>query len=224
MDPRREVVAIYKHFNRYHDNIGEAMLYHLFDVDRSEYDEVYDEGFRRYGRGIRIPILWIDQMEAVEDYAPEGRRPTQRMRCAVSARNMYEAGVSVTEVHGNQLSDTSPSDVWRRDRMHDIFWYDNRYWEVSGFQIRGRVKGEDVIIGVTGIETFVSDDMILDVLPIVVIPVTLIESPKTSGLYKARPQPVESPADSGLLMPIDNNMVEDPPGSGLYYHPALGGP
>jgi hypothetical protein len=104
-------------------------------------------------------------MEAVEDYSAEGRRPTTRMRCAVSARSMYEAGISVTEVHGNQLTDTSPSEVWRQDRMHDIYWYDNRYFEVAGFQIRGRVQGEDVIIGISGIETFTADDTLLDMLP-----------------------------------------------------------
>ena len=126
---------------------------------------VYDEGYRQYHQGVRIPILWTDQMEAVEDYSAEGRRPTQRMRCAVSSQDMYEAGFSVTEIHGNQLTDIPPISIWRRDRMHDIFYYDNRYYEVSGFQIRGRVKGEDVIIGITGIETFPSDDMVLDYKP-----------------------------------------------------------
>jgi hypothetical protein len=182
MDPRREVNQVFKHFTRYQKDIGEALLYHVFDATNSEYDSVYDEGFRRYGKGIRIPILWIDQMEAVEDYAPEGRRPTQRMRCAVSARNMYEAGISVTEVHGNQLTDTSPSDMWRQDRMHDIYWYDNRYWEVSGFQIRGRVKGEDVIIGITGIETFPNDDMIMDRSP-----GTVVEVPEMLMSYGVGP-------------------------------------
>ena len=84
---------------------------------------------------------------------------------------MHEAGISITEVHGNQLTDTSPSEVWREDRMHDIYWYDNRFWEVAGFQIRGRFKGEDVVIGISGIETFHADDMSLDQLPgSVVIP------------------------------------------------------
>lgn len=165
MEARREVAQIWKHFKRYHFTVGEALIYYRFDADNTEYDEVYDEGYRRYHKGVRIPILWTDQMEAVEDYSPEGRRPTVRMRCAISARDMYEAGFSVTEVHGNQLSDVPPNSIWRRDRMHDIFYYDNRYWEVSGFQIRGRVKGEDVIIGVTGIETFPSDDMVLDYKP-----------------------------------------------------------
>lgn len=165
MDTRREANQIMKHFGRYHQDIGEAIIYYRFDVDNSAYDRVYDEGFRKYHTGVRIPILWIDQMEAVEDYSPEGRRPTQRIRLAVAARPMYEAGISVTEAHGNRLQDSSPSKVWRRDRNSDLFYYDARFYEVSAFQIRGRVQGEDVVIGVTGIETFPADDMNLDFLP-----------------------------------------------------------
>lgn len=165
MDTRREVGQIFKHFDRHADSVGEAIIYYRFDADNSQYDTVYDEGFRRYLTGVRMSILWVDQQEAVEDYAPEGRRPTTRMRCAVSARSMHEAGISITEVHGNQLTDSSPSEVWREDRMHDIYWYDNRFWEVAGFQIRGRFKGEDVVIGISGIETFHADDALLDMLP-----------------------------------------------------------
>jgi hypothetical protein len=169
MDSRRETHAIWRHFKRYHKDIGEGIVYYRFDADSSTYDSVYDEGFRKYHIGLRIPILWVDQMEATEDYAAEGRRPTQRIRLAVSARDIYEAGVSTTEVHGNRLQDASPSETWRRDRMHDIFYYDSRFYEVSAFQIRGRVKGEDVIIGLTGIETFPEDDAILDFLPGMVV-------------------------------------------------------
>ena len=78
---------------------------------------------------------------------------------------MYEAGISITEAHGNRLTDDSPSEVWRQDRMHDIFYYNGRYFEVAGFQIRGRLQGEDVIIGISGIETFPADDMVLDAIP-----------------------------------------------------------
>jgi hypothetical protein len=165
MESRREARQIWKHMARYQKEIGESLIYYRFDVDTSTYDSVYDEGFRKYHKGQRIPILWVDQSEATEDYAAEGRRPTSRIRVAVSARDMYESGVSVTEVHGNRLTDTSPSEVWRQDRVHDIFYYDNRYWEVSAFQVRGRVKGEDVVVGITGIETFPADDMNLDYAP-----------------------------------------------------------
>lgn len=175
MEVRREARQIWKHFERYHKTIGEAVIYYRFDADSSQYDTVYDEGYRRYHLGVRVPVLWVDQTESTEDYTSEGRRPTQRLRFAVSAREMYEAGFSVTEVHGNRLQDTSPSDIWRRDRMHDIVYYDGRYYELSAYQIRGRVQGEDVIIGITCIETFPSDDMIFDyqpgTVPIIIPPV-----------------------------------------------------
>lgn len=165
MDTRREVRQIYKHFDRHYGTIGEALIYFRFDADNSKYDRVYDEGYRQYQKGKPVPILWVDQQEATEDYGPEGRRPTQRLRCAVSAKNMFEAGFSVTETHGNRLYDTSPSEIWRRDRMHDLCFYDGMYWEISGYQIRGRAKGEDVIIGITAIETFPDDDMNFDFPP-----------------------------------------------------------
>jgi len=165
MDSRREALPIQKHFARYHNDVGEAIIYFIFDADNSAYDRVYDEGFRRYHRGIRIPILWVDQMEATEDYSAEGRRPTQRVRLAIAARPVYEAGISITEVHGNRLGDTSPSTTWRRDRLSDLFYYDARFYSVSGFQIRGRVQGEDVIMGLTGIEEFHADDLTLDFPP-----------------------------------------------------------
>jgi hypothetical protein len=186
MDPRLEVREMWKHFNRYHLSMGEGVLYYKFDAENSHYDRVYDEGNRRYHTAVRIPILWIDQQEATEDYSPEGRRPTQRLRLSVSAQSMYEAGISVTEVHGNRLQDTSPSGIWREDRMHDILYYDSRYWEISAFQIRGRVKGEDVIIGITAIETFPDDDMIFDSPPGIAIPVAPSgygEGPYGSGPY-----------------------------------------
>jgi hypothetical protein len=165
MDTRREARQIWKHFDQYTTDIGESLVYFKFDAVLSVYDRVYDEGYRKYEKGIRIPILWVDQSEATEDYAPEGRRPTQRIRLAVSAIKLHEANISVTEAHGNRLTDGSPSTIWRYDRVHDIMYYDGRYYEVSAFQIRGRVKGEDVIIGITGIETYPSDDMFFDFSP-----------------------------------------------------------
>lgn len=165
MDIRREVREVWKHFGRYQDDVGETIIYYRFDVENSAYDNVYDEGFRRYEPGVWIPILWVDESEATEDYAPEGRRPTQRVRVAVSALDVHQAGLSVAEVHGNRLTDESPSIVWRYDRVHDIFYYSNRYYEVSSFQVRGRAKGEDVIVGITGIETYPEDDALFDYLP-----------------------------------------------------------
>lgn len=165
MDARREVRQIWKHMGRYQDSIGEACVYFVFDADSSHYDTVYDEGYRRYKIGFPLKILWVDQSESPEDYAPEGRRPTQRIRLAVSARDMYEGGVSITEVHGNRIQDIHPAQGWFEDRMHDVLYYDGRYYEVSAFVLKGRVKGEDVVVGVTGIETYVGDELSLDFAP-----------------------------------------------------------
>jgi hypothetical protein len=60
MEARREVNQIWKHYARYHTTMGEALLYYRFDATESGYDTVYDEGYRRYHSGVRIPILWVD--------------------------------------------------------------------------------------------------------------------------------------------------------------------
>jgi len=180
MDVRREARQIWKHFGRYQLTIGESIIYYRFNADDSRYDRVYDEGYRRYHKGIRIPILWVDQTEPVEDYTSEGRRPTLRLRFAISAREMHEAGFSVTEAVGNRLQDLPPNSIWRRDRMHDILYYDSRFFEISAYQIRGRVQGEDVIIGITAIETWPDDDAVFDYLP-QYVPPTFPEPPIPVG-------------------------------------------
>lgn len=165
MDPRREATHIAKEFTRYQNMIGESVMWFCFDQANSHYDTVYDEGYRKYEAGRRIPVLWADQQEAAEDYSPEGRRPTQRLRFAVGARQLHEAGISVVEAHGGRLSDTQVSPVWRDDRLNDVVYYDGRFYEVSNFQIRGRLQAEDVVIGVSCIEVHSADELNLDLVP-----------------------------------------------------------
>lgn len=165
IDARREAGHISREFTRYQMTIGESIMWFCFDAVHSRYDSVYDEGYRRYETSRKIPVLWIDQQEANEDYSPEGRRPTQRLRFAVSARTLHECGIDVTEAHGDRLWDQAPNPVWKDDRLNDLLYYDGRFYEVSNFQIRGRVQGEDVIIGVSGIETKPDDELTLDLVP-----------------------------------------------------------
>lgn len=165
MDPRREAAHVATEFARYQHSIGESVMWFCFDQENSHYDTVYDEGFRKYEPGRKVPVLWVDQQEAAEDYSPEGRRPTQRLRFAVGARKLYEAGISVSEAHGARISDTEVTPIWRNDRLNDLVYYDGRFYEVSNFQIRGRLQGEDVVIGVSCIETHPSDELNLDLVP-----------------------------------------------------------
>jgi hypothetical protein len=164
MDVRREVNHIFKEFDSYQTKIGEAVIWFKFDLG-SSYDAVYDEAHRNYEPGVAVPILWVDQMEDPENYAPEGRRPTQRIRFAISARSVNETGIGAFESHGGRLQDIKPyGKPWWDDRLNDIIYYDGRYYEISDFQIRGRAR-QDVIIGVAGIETQPMDERAFDFFP-----------------------------------------------------------
>lgn len=166
IDTRREAQHIFKELSRYQNKVGEGVIWFKFDLE-SSYDDVYDEGGKNYLPGVAVPVLWIDQIEDVETYSAEGRRPTQRIRFACSARTMNETGVGSTEAHGGRLWDTKPDGKpWWDDRLNDIIYYDGRYYEISSFQIRDRMR-QDIIIGVSGIETQPSDERVFDIFPTV---------------------------------------------------------
>jgi hypothetical protein len=164
IDTRRETNHIYKELSRYQNKMGEGLIWFKFDVD-SSYDDVYDEGGKNYLPGIAVPVLWIDQIEDTETYGPEGRRATQRIRFACSARTINETGIGATEAHGGRIWDEKPSGKpWWDDRLNDILYYDGRYYEISNFQIKGRAR-QDVIVGVSGIETQPEDERVFDLFP-----------------------------------------------------------
>jgi len=163
IDTRRETNHIFKELSRYQNKVGEGVIWFKFDLD-SSYDSVYDEGGKNYLPGVAVPALWIDQIEDTETYGPEGRRPTQRIRLACSARSIDEAGLGATEAHGGRLWDVKPDKPWWDDRLNDIMYYDGRFYEISNFQIRGCSR-QDVVIGISGIETQPADEHIWDLFP-----------------------------------------------------------
>jgi len=164
IDLRREQTHIFKEFDRYQRKVGESVVWFKFDVDTSEYDDVYNEGGKFYRPGILVPCLWVDEVEDMETYQDVGRRPTQRIRLAVSARTMNEVTVGAVEVHGAREQDTKPDAPWYDDRLNDIFWYSGRWYAVSNFQVKGRMRG-DTTVGVSGIETMLEDDRLWDLFP-----------------------------------------------------------
>ena len=166
IDSRREAEHIFKQFERYQKIIGEGIIWFRFDTVVSEYDEVYDEGGRQYLPGVAVPVLWIDQIEDTETYTPEGRRPTQRFRSAISAKSLAEVGIGATEAHGGRLWDAKPDGKpWWDDRLNDLIYYDGRFYEIANFQIRDRMR-QDVIIGVSGVETQPADERVWDLFPV----------------------------------------------------------
>lgn len=158
IDMRREANNIWRQYDRYQGTAGEAVVWFRFDAENSSYHAVYDEGSAAYHAGTRVPALWLDQIEDPEQATDRGRRSTQRLRFAVSTKSLAEAGVPTTEAHGRRIWDDHDAEqAWIDERIHDVVFYDGRYYAVSNFQIRGRLQGLDVIIGVTAIE-FMPDD------------------------------------------------------------------
>jgi hypothetical protein len=180
IDTRREREHVFKEFGRFHNKVGEAVIWFKFDPD-SSYDEVYDEGGRAYLPGVALAILYMNQMEEQENYSDQGRRPTMRIHFAASARSMNEVGVGATEAHGGRQQDVKPiAKPWWEDRLNDLLYYDGRFYEISDFQLRGRIKG-DVIVGISGIETQPEDEMVFDTAFPAISPV-LPNQPTAFGL------------------------------------------
>lgn len=166
VDARREAQHVYKQMGRMQNTIGEAVVWFKFDTANSNYDDVYDEGGREYLPGVLVPMLWVDDQEAAEVYDDQGRRPTQRIRFAVSGKQMWETLGDITEAHGARWWDTKPDGKpWWNDRLNDLVYYGGRFYEVSNYQIRGRIQETDLIIGVTGIETQPQDERVWDLFP-----------------------------------------------------------
>jgi hypothetical protein len=165
IDTRREAKHIAREMQRRHTEMGETIIWFKFDVDNSQYDRVYNEGGRAWLRGLTVPVLWIDQGEAPEQMMPEGRRPVVTLRFAVGAWAIMESGVGQQEAHGHRVWDRGLIDNhWMDDRNNDIVYYDGSYWEVTDFQIRGRIR-EDTVVGVSCSETWPEDEYTFDFPP-----------------------------------------------------------
>jgi len=174
IDMRREASNVWKQYNRYQNVAGEGIVWFRFNTDDSRYDDIYDEGGAKFHPGVRVPALWIDQIEDPEQSRPEGRRSTQRLRFAVSTQRLAECGIITTEAHGRRINDPvlpdpdqvgRPESSWLDERINDVVFYDSRYYSLSNFQIRGRLQGLDVIIGVSGIELIPTDEDVFDFFP-----------------------------------------------------------
>jgi hypothetical protein len=176
VDVRREMAHIYKEYQSYYRVIGEEIYWFRFDTTQSRWDDIYDEGGRHYLPAIRVPALWVDQIEDPEQYSGEGRRPRQRFRGAVSVAELRQRGISDTETHGRRDIDAPPGPpdppqpgrpigVWLDDRLNDVLYYDGRFYSVSNFQIRGRAQFADSIIGISALELIVEDESVFDFFP-----------------------------------------------------------
>jgi hypothetical protein len=166
MDARRERLNIFKQFDRYQKDEGGSLIWFKFDVDASGYDSTYDEGGQMYHTGVIVPYLWIDKVEDTKTMQDVGQRATERLHAAFSVRTLDETGIGGHEAAGLRRRDPRPSGKpWVDSRLNDLLYYRDRFWEVTGFNIRDEVKDQPVMVGVTAIETQLQDERVWSQFP-----------------------------------------------------------
>jgi hypothetical protein len=152
MDLRQEAEHIFGNgLDWYQSELGEVVLWHEFLSMQSAYDDTYDEGGRRYSAGLLVPALWVIVTEDRHRPTPEGRKPTEKLTCAISVRALQDSGIS------------DPEDYTRR--LNDLVRYEDRLWRVTDFNIRGRVP-DTIIIGVSATQIFPDEEMTFDTKPV----------------------------------------------------------
>ena len=152
MDSRRELAHIRKNYRQYHRQVGETIAWFRFipfSPTGSEYDDVYDEGpsgadGKKYKDKVTVPILMVTETEDTKRAIPEGRQPVQVVNIVMSIADMRDAGID------------EPYEYQRH--LNDLFMYDARYYSVTMYRVRGRVK-DDVLVVVEGIEIYINDEM-----------------------------------------------------------------
>jgi hypothetical protein len=153
MDTRRELTYIRQRgLGWYQENLGEGVLWYEFDAEHSVFPSVFDEGGRTYAKGIGVPVLWVIENEDDEDNPPEGGRYEPTLRFAVDVAQIRRSGIS---------------DVMDAERhQNDIVLFHRTLWTINAYQIRGRMAGHSVIIGVECERVSPDEDFIFDHIPV----------------------------------------------------------
>lgn len=157
MDVRTELGLIRKHYREYARSVGESIIWYEFlpfgaASAGSQFDDVYDEslygaGGRKYKTGVVIPVLMITETEDQKRSIPEGRQPVEVTNFVASVQDFRDAGIS---------------EPWEyRKHLNDMFLYDGRYFTVTSYKVRGRVK-DDVVVVVEGLEVYYQQEFAFD--------------------------------------------------------------
>ena len=167
MDVRRELGLINKHVRRRNRQAGEQVIWYQFkplNTGGSLYDDVYDEGTpgvggRSYSRGIAIPVIYAVEMEDEYRAIAEARQPTQNLQLTILYEDAVNAGMDDAGEYNSHLN--------------DIAQYDNRYYKIASYKVRGRLNGEtfevpngEVVIQVSAYEVFVDQEFPFSVGPV----------------------------------------------------------
>lgn len=159
MELRRELRHIWKNYDWYQMHFTESVLWYEFipfgnnPATDSYLDPVYDEavegtGGRRYKDPVILNTILATETEDQRRAIPEGRNPLLLVHLVFSVRDLLVSGLSNTwEYQGH---------------LNDMFYYQDRFYSVNGYRVRGRLKHEDAMIVVEGIEVEVPEEMAND--------------------------------------------------------------
>jgi len=159
MDVRTELNLIRKHYREYSRQAGEHVVYYEFlpfgaaaSASESFYDPVYNEGIggdggRKYKDGVSIPVLMITETEDQKRAIPEGRQPIEVANFVASVDEVRRAGITNLFEY--------------KQHLNDLFIYDGRYFTVTSYKVRGRMR-DDVIIVVEGLEVYMNQEYPFD--------------------------------------------------------------
>jgi hypothetical protein len=181
INTRRELQRINRQMRQYHAAAGEGVLWYEFAAEDYVQDNYLNAGGRSYKPGIIVPAMWVSEYEDDETSDPEGRRYVPTLRLAVNVGMARHAGMSDVED--------------ARRHLNDILLYSRTLWNVNSYQIRGRLRNESTIIGVSAHKIYPDEDMNFDVFP------QFIDSE-----YTRRPEPVINDKDDDV---VDDTTTDD---------------
>ena len=154
VDLTREFVRIDEEIHRRVDIIGEVVAWFEFKNlgSGSTYDDIYDEGpvgaeGLSYEDPIFIPTIYAEEVEDESRAMEEGRQPTQNLKLTIRLSDAIHAGMK--DATGEY-----------EEHLNDIFWYDGRYYQVYKYRARGRMEGNEVLLVIEGVETFLDQELI----------------------------------------------------------------
>lgn len=157
-DLRKELSLINKHIRQHNREAGEVVYWFEFRPFAaaasagSVYDDVYDEGVpgtggRSYAGGLAIPTIYVEELEDRFTLQDDGRQVLQNLNLLMLFKDVELAGLS------------NPAEY--EAHLNDIFYYDDRYYKVWEYRVRGRAP-EEVLVAVKGFEVFVDQEFAFD--------------------------------------------------------------
>jgi hypothetical protein len=136
---KRHLGEVQKAFRWYQRTIGTTVIWYAFDRAATTKDDIYDEGpERRWKPGFVLPVLHVARTERAETAREEG---------------YYDMGSAHLVISPHQAAAAGLDDPWDAEsQLFDRFLWDGTVFEVRTWQIQGRMRRFEVVVGATAQE------------------------------------------------------------------------